>query len=249
MDLHSYKEFYDKIGRLNGWDFSKLNVRTEGAAWDFYEEVAGKCKPSDLLLDIGTGGGEKLLQIADAALLAVGVDLSSSMVDTAKTNLERLGKRHVRFMQMDAGRLEFPAHFFNVACARHCGFDAKETARVLAEDGVFLTQQVSERDKWNMKQAFGRGQHGIAEPGTLLKQNVTALREAGFADIKSFVYDAAVYYESCEDLIFLLTHTPIVPGFGEDPDDFETLQTFVADNQTDQGIRTNEERFMIIATK
>lgn len=249
MDNGSYKRFYDKIGRLNGWDFSKLKVITEGAAWDFYAEVVSRCKPSDLLLDIGTGGGEKLLQIADAALLAVGIDLSESMLETAKTNRERLGKRHVRFMRMDAGRLEFPAFFFDVVCARHCGFHAGEAARVLTRDGVFLTQQVSEGDKRNIKQAFGRGQHDAAEQGTLQKQNEAALREAGFADIQSFVYDAAVYYESVEDLMFLLTHTPIVPGFGDHPNDLDILRAFVEQNQTERGIRTNEERFMIIARK
>lgn len=56
MDNNFYQAFYDKIGRLNGWDFSKLKVTVEGAAWDFGAGVASRCKPSDLLLDIGTGG-------------------------------------------------------------------------------------------------------------------------------------------------------------------------------------------------
>jgi hypothetical protein len=49
--------------------------------------------------------------------------------------------------------------------------------------------------------------------------------------------------------MFLLTHTPIVPGFGDNPDDLDILRAFVEQNQTERGIRTNEERFMIIARK
>ncbi|SCC29299.1 hypothetical protein [Bacillus mycoides] len=41
MNELEYKSFYDKVGRLNGWDFSKLKCDT----WDFYGEVQERCKP------------------------------------------------------------------------------------------------------------------------------------------------------------------------------------------------------------
>jgi 2-polyprenyl-3-methyl-5-hydroxy-6-metoxy-1,4-benzoquinol methylase len=81
-----YKNFYDKVGKRNGWDFSQLNVVTEGEDWDFYNEVTQRCKKSDLLLDIGAGGGERLLTIADSALLLVGIDSSAEMIRTANQN-------------------------------------------------------------------------------------------------------------------------------------------------------------------
>lgn len=114
MDSHMLKSFYDQVGESNGWDFSRLSVTSEGELWEFYEEVRRECKPTDLLLDIGTGGGERLLTIADAAHLIVGIDQSAGMIRTAQANLQRDGHPHVRFCRMDAERLDFPASFFQV---------------------------------------------------------------------------------------------------------------------------------------
>jgi ubiquinone/menaquinone biosynthesis C-methylase UbiE len=88
MNRLDYKNFYDKIGKLNGWDFSNLKTVSEGEHWDFYNEVTRRCNKSDLLLDVGTGGGEALLSITDAALLLVGIDNSVGMIQTANVNLK-----------------------------------------------------------------------------------------------------------------------------------------------------------------
>jgi len=248
MNEMEYKAFYDRVGKSNGWDFSKVKCIVEGAKWDFYCEVSIRCRKSDLLLDIGTGGGEQLLSIAEAALMLVGIDSSAWMVEAARANVEVSGKPNVRVLPMDADDLEFPGGFFNVISCRHSPFRATEAARVLRDGGVFLTQQVSEGDKSNLAQAFGRRQ-AAAEDGTLKKKYVTELREAGFHEIRTFEYDAAEYYETAEDLIFLLKHAPIIPNFGEVEGDFAVLESFIEANRSDRGIRTNAKRFMIIAQK
>ncbi|BFH16254.1 hypothetical protein J6TS7_62570 [Paenibacillus dendritiformis] len=61
------KAFYDRIGAINGWDFRSMRSVTEGAAWDYGPKVMELCKPTDVLLDIGTGGGEGLLTLAEEA--------------------------------------------------------------------------------------------------------------------------------------------------------------------------------------
>lgn len=50
MNRSEYKDFYDKVGKLNGWDFSKLRTASNGEQWDFLYEVTQKCNKSDLLL-------------------------------------------------------------------------------------------------------------------------------------------------------------------------------------------------------
>ncbi|AWB46541.1 SAM-dependent methyltransferase [Paenibacillus sp. CAA11] len=248
MNESDYRVFYDRVGKINGWDFSKVKCRVEGAAWDFYHEVARHCRKSDVLLDIGTGGGEALLAMADAALLMIGIDSSAGMIKAGSKNLEASGKKNVRLLQMDAAQLEFPAGFFDVVSCRHSPFSSQEAARVLTQGGVFLTQQVSEADKRNLVQAFGRGQHS-AEDGTLKNRYLDELRQAGFREIESYEYDATEYYQTIEDLLFLVLHTPTIPNFGEERGDYAVLDRFVAENQTDLGIRTNGKRFMIIARK
>ncbi|MFK7695945.1 class I SAM-dependent methyltransferase [Paenibacillus sp. HJGM_3] len=231
MDSHMLKSFYDQVGESNGWDFSRLSVTSEGELWEFYEEARRECKPTDLLLDIGTGGGERLLTIADAVHLIVGIDQSAGMIRTAQANLQRDGHPHVRFCRMDAERLDFPASFFQVVSCRQSPFDAREVHRVLAQDGVFLTQQVAEDDKRNLKQALGRGQGADTEPGSLRDRYAAML----------------AVFATYEDLVFLLKHTPIVPGFGECEEDFDRLHAFIEQNRTDRGIQTNSKRFMIVA--
>ena len=249
MNVLEYKDFYDKVGKRIGWDFSKIKCISEGLQWDFYNEVTKVCNKSDLLLDIGTGGGEAILSIADSAYLLIGIDHSTGMMETAATNAAKSGIPNVRFLQMDAEHLVFPEHFFNVVSSRHSCIYPKEIAKVLVQGGIFLTQQVSESDKLNIKEAFGRGQAFGTKNGTLKNQYITELREAGFTDIQTFESNVTEYYQTPEDLLFLLKHTPIIPNFGETEGDFRVLEQFIRDNQTDKGIKTNSERFMLIAKK
>ncbi|MBY0595844.1 class I SAM-dependent methyltransferase [Bacillus bingmayongensis] len=249
MNELDYKKFYDKVGRLIGWDFSKLKYETEGALWEFYEEVIERCKPSDVLLDIGTGGGENVLKIASAASSIMGIDNSSGMIEMAQSNLEKACVSNVQFFKMDSEDLRFPNDFFDIVSCCHAPFMATEVARVIKNGGVFLTQQVNERDKWNLKEAFGRGQCLGEKDGTLKEKYVRELKYADFHDVQILEYDAIDYYQTPEDLIFLLKYTPIIPRFGEEKDDFDILEKFIITNKTEKGIRTNSKRFMIVAYK
>ena len=44
MNESEYKSFYNKVGKINGWDFSKVRVISDGVEWNFYEEVIKRCK-------------------------------------------------------------------------------------------------------------------------------------------------------------------------------------------------------------
>ncbi|MBN1285040.1 MAG: class I SAM-dependent methyltransferase [Anaerolineae bacterium] len=244
-----YRALYERVGAVTGWDFSRLSVIVEGRAWDFYEQVAGRCDADTLLLDLGTGGGEKLLKIAGAARLLVGVDVACAMLETARRNREAAGAGNVRFLRMDAAALQFPDGFFDVVSCRQGAFDVPEVARVLRPGGVFLTQQVAGGDKLNIKQAFGRGQgYGGHTDGPSQEAYIEAFGALGF-DVQAFEYDATEYYATPDDLIFLLHNTPIIPDFGRDAHDFEALARFIDEHTTGKGIKTNSKRYMIIACK
>lgn len=76
-------------------------------------------KPSDHVLDIGTGSGVVALraaqEIGDGGSVC-GIDLSQGMLETAAAKAERLGlESNVAFRRMDAERLEFAGATFDVA--------------------------------------------------------------------------------------------------------------------------------------
>ncbi|KAB8126113.1 class I SAM-dependent methyltransferase [Gracilibacillus oryzae] len=249
MRKFDYENFYDKVGKANGWDFSSIKSYSEGVQWDFYEEVLKRGENTDVLLDIGTGGGENLVRIAPSLFFLIGIDLSTGMLETARFNLKKSRASNVKFFQMSSDELQFPAGFFDIVSSCHAPFSSKEIVKVLKNDGWFLTQQVSEADKINIKKAFGRGQAYDKTDGELKEKYIHELREAGFSEIQSFEYDASEYYETVEDLIFLLKHTPIIPNFGQDKKDFDILHEFIENNSNEKGIQTNAKRFLIMARK
>jgi len=80
---------YDRVGSVVGWDFSELERRTKtiGEKWVFLEIVKSYVTVEAILLDIGTGSGEKLLLIARFAGKAYGIDNSKNMLIAANRNL------------------------------------------------------------------------------------------------------------------------------------------------------------------
>lgn len=249
MDEKQYKAFYEKVGKLIGWDFSQVKTEKEGEKWDFLEEVLKISNPDSILLDIGTGGGEKVLEIADKFLFVIGIDHSKSMIKTANRNLSKSSNKNVTFVLMDSKELIFEDAFFDVVLSRHCDFYPKEVFRVLKPEGYFLTQQVSEGDKLNIKKAFNRGQAFGKKDGALKNRYLNELKQAGFKNIKADEYDAKEYFKSLESLIFVLKSTPTIPNFGKNPKDFQLFEEFVSGNSSSKGICTNSKRFMITARK
>ncbi|MBU1864020.1 MAG: class I SAM-dependent methyltransferase [Candidatus Omnitrophica bacterium] len=249
LTKQEFKEFYDKVGSEIGWDFSKVRHTSEGVEWELYDEVIKRCKKPDILLDVGTGGGEKVLKIAQNLQLVIGIDISDGMIDTARKNLLRSEVKNARFFVMDGENIKFPDNMFNMISCRHSDFSPTETFRLLDKGGIFLSQQVGEADKKNIKESFGRGQAFGVEDGTAMKDYASRLKAAGFSRVETLEYDATEHYERPEDLIFLLKHTPTVTNFGQDSSDFEKLEDFIKQNISDRGIKTNSKRYMLIAEK
>lgn len=244
-----YKNLYEKAGKRIGWDFSHLKTTEVGQGWDFYKEVLKKAKPTDTILDIGTGGGERILKIAKHFKSVYGIDHSPSMVSTAKTNLSKTKLKNVQFSMMDSSKLNFPDNYFDIVTDRHCDFNPSEVSRVLKKGGYFFTQQVSEGDQMNIKKAYGRGQGFGIPDGTLKNKYLKQMQKLDFSKIEDFDYNSKITYKTDKDYVFLLRYTPTIPEFGKKKNDFEILRKFIEENKTDMGIEINSKRFMIVAVK
>ncbi len=143
------------VGARRGWDFSRMRETQEPAPWDYADVARAYLAPDSHVLDIGTGGGERLLALADSFRSGVGIDASPEMIATAQENLPPALADKISFTVMPAQHLTFAPASFDVILNRHAPVDAAEVARVLRPGGVFITQQVGARNTANICAVFG----------------------------------------------------------------------------------------------
>ncbi len=140
---------------IRGWDFSWLHkegrFEEDSLPWDYSEMVSGKAQRSPDLLDLGTGGGERLASISPHPRLTVATESYPPNVGVAGRRLAPMGIHVVQTSgapdnneQRDIGTrgsLPFRDGAFHMVVDRNEAFLAHEVARVLAPGGVFLTEQ------------------------------------------------------------------------------------------------------------
>lgn len=228
------KEFYDKIGKIIGWDFSRMKYDlVDNSEFKYFEEINKNISEKTILLDIGTGGGEKLTKcISDKCLLKIGTDFSKEMIKHANDNNK---DNKIRFIEMNSEKIDFPKGFFNIITARHTPFNLKEVYRVLKEDGLFFSEQIDEDDCKELKILFGRGQGFNVEHRLIDKIKEEIVNEK-FKQIEFYDIIQNEYYKTEEDLLFLLNNTPIIPEFGKIQGDYEKFREYVEKNNTEKGV-------------
>jgi len=130
---------------FTGWDFSHLDGRMiEGQPpWSYSMRAAELMRGAKSVLDLGTGGGERLLKLRDywPAKVVVTEDYPPNF----KLATERFSPFGVKVFDVrlaDDGPMPFADGEFDLILNRHSGFNAKEVSRVLSQGGTFLTQQV-----------------------------------------------------------------------------------------------------------
>ena len=249
--MKDYRKIYKEVGSVSGWDFGKISKQTKtiGEKWDYFKLVMKYLNKDTYLLDIGTGGGEKLIGFAKAVRKAVGIDHSEEMVSTANNNLNKSGLKNVEFTKTDSTRkYPFSSNSFDLVICRHAPFNSEEIFRVLKTGGLFITQQVGEKDKENFKNIFGRGQSFGERAGVAQERYVNNLKKAGFKILRADTYNATEYYKDISDVIFLLRNTPIVNNLEIDKD-LDYLKQVEDKFMTKGGIKTNSYRYLIIAKK
>ena len=71
---------YEKIGN---WNFDEISIEEEHLKkWDIYEELKKYVDEKSLVLDLGTGGGEKALKNIPNMGMLIGTDVYESMIKT-----------------------------------------------------------------------------------------------------------------------------------------------------------------------
>ena len=234
IDFNKEKEFYNKIGKIIGWDFSNIKYDVvDNSKFQYFDEINRSMNKSMILLDIGTGGGEKLSNlITDDCILKIGTDFSEEMIKNANKNNKN---PKIRFCEMDSNNLKFPDNFFDIITARHTPFNIKEVWRLLKENGMFFSEQVDEDDCKELKELFGRGQ-GYKTKQKLIDKIKDEIYDNEFKCIEFYDIIQEEYYKTEEDLLFLLNNTPIIEEFGKFKDDYKKFNTYIEKNTNAKGI-------------
>ena len=193
------KKEYDYYEKIKDWDFEMFQAETDYLTdWDMYELLRKVTDSNSRVLDLGTGGGEKVLSMFPEYLKEViATDFSKEMIKTAKNNLKISGRKNIKFKVMNNLKLDFPKNYFDVVVARHTVIDSKQIYEVLKPGGYLIIRGVDMLDCWELKRIFGRGQgYNDSKPISLIDyENVL---DAGFRDVELVPIHCREYFKDYE---------------------------------------------------
>ena len=148
----------EEVQPFSGWDFSYLADRCveEKPPWSYEDMVRELLSDSASVLDIGTGGGEKLLKFRDTLPpQTVATEGYRPNYLLARERLEPYGITVVECESNLERELPFDDASFDLVINRHTAFNLSEVERVLTPGGTFLTQQVDGNALHDLSDVFG----------------------------------------------------------------------------------------------
>lgn len=263
------------------WDGDEGDEWTENAErydatdrwiWARFEAVVDIAE-ADQVLDIGCGTGKSTRSAARRASSgsALGIDLSSRMLDHARRQSEEEGLTNTWYVQGDAQVHAFEPEAFDIAISSFgTMFFADPVAafinigRALRRHGrvAFLAWQRFENNEWLTEVfravAAGRelpapepgtpGPFGLADPDVVMQ----VLHDAGFADERITPVTEPVWLGADEeDAWSFVSNMGIVRGLtdGLEPqakqEAFAKLRTTMAAHETDEGVLFDSAAWLI----
>lgn len=246
-------EFYEKV---NNWDFSYFDIKEEILTdWDMYKILKESVNEKSKILDLGTGGGEKVLKYFPEVNEILATDYSKEMIETAKHNLIKSGRKNIKFRVMDNLNMNTPDEYFDVVVARHTVTDPKQIYKTLKKDGILIIRGVDKLDCWDLKKLFGRGQ-AYNDTKHLSQMDYEAVIDAGFKNVELVPIYIREYFSSREEFIAFMLKVPILYDFSEESLEFkinkldlELLDEYIKENTKEKGLVLKRNYYGITARK
>jgi SAM-dependent methyltransferase len=197
-----------------GWDFSYLDGRMleEQAPWSYSTRAAELMRQSSSVVDLGTGGGERLLKLREywPSKVVVTEDYPPNF-RLVTDRLKPFGITVLDVPLTDYDPLPFTDCEFQLVLNRHSGFNSYEVARILVPDGTFLTQQVHGLWAYDLLAAFdARPQWPDSTPD----KYVPRLKSAGLSIVDTQEWSGQLAFTDVGAVVYYLKAVPwLVPGF------------------------------------
>lgn len=180
--------------------------------WSYLDRAAELMGRSSSVLDMDTGGGEKLLSLRDhwPARVVATEDYPPNL-ELASERLSVHGATVVRAAVSDTAAMPFADGEFDLVLNRHAAFNAPEVARILPGGGSFLTQQVHGMWAWDLLGAFGAKPQW---PDATAERYVPLLEAAGLTIVTREEWEGRLVFSDVGAIVYYLKATPWeVPGF------------------------------------
>jgi hypothetical protein len=197
-----------------GWDFSRLagGMQTEHPPWSYAARAAVLLRAATSVVDLGTGGGERFLELRNTWPLRVAAtEQIPENLALATERLAPFGVRVVPARATDIDPLPFGDEEFDLVLNRHAAFNCNEVERVLVDCGRFVTQQVHGRSAEELQAAFGARP---LWPDAAPEKYSPRLEAAGLEIVQVQTWTGRVTFGDVGALVYYLKAVPwTVPGF------------------------------------
>ena len=204
-------KFYEK---RKDWNFEKFKIKTEKFTnWDMYKILKSITNKKSKVLDLGTGGGEKVLKnFPKCKILAT--DFSKEMIKTAKENLKKSKKKNITFRIMDNLKMDVEDEYFDVVVARNTVTNPKQIYKALKPGGYLLIRGVDKYDCHELKRIFKKNQNEKNKTPISIIDYENVL-DAGFRNVELVPIHEREYFINKELLKAFLLKVPIINDFSE----------------------------------
>ena len=229
MSHESDFEYFEKMAH---WSFDEFGIHEECLTdWDLYGLLKKYATPDSRILDLGTAGGEKILEFFPDCAEILGTDYSPAMVETARANLAKSGRTNISFKVMDNLNMDVPDDHFDIVVARHTCTDPVQILKCMRPGGHLLIRGVDKHDCWNLKLIMGGGQ-GYNDPVPVSIVDYENVLKAGFADVELVPIHTREYFKDRDTFKTFLGAVPILLDVAIEgtPLDESLLDEYIARN-------------------
>ena len=234
---------------FTGWDFTYLNNRMieEQPPWDYMALAANLMQSAHALLDMGTGGGERLLQLRPLwPKKVVATEDYSPNLALARQRLEPHGIQIYPVELTRTASMPFENDEFDLVINRHSGLNCHEVARILSTGGTFLTQQIHGLWAQDLLAFFGAKPQW---PDSTPDMYIACLQNAGLTITQHDKWQGKLQFRDIGALVFYLHAVPwLVPDFSVEKH-LETLFTLQKQLEHDEILTYEARKYMILADK
>jgi ubiquinone/menaquinone biosynthesis C-methylase UbiE len=198
-----------------GWDFSHIAKRCveEQPPWSYMELAKNLMLTSKAVLDLGTGGGERLLAMKDC--FSKRVVATEGFKQNFMLARRRLSPYGVEVVQTESSSLKEKLPFadgeFDLVLNRHSAYNASEVARILNSHGFFFTEQVDGRNLEDLHQEFDcKPQWSFFT----LDFALNTIESTKLVVVEAQEWEGKTFFKDVGALVYFLKAIPwIVPGF------------------------------------